>query len=267
MDKKRPIDLDTPTGTPTKPAEKRAALENDSHAEVGREQSAAARQLDLVRADLRNEETPPRWFVHFFKDFEKRLDEKFTKKIEEVQEKVDAIDITVSNLEREVKELKKVRSSLEVKIDDLENRSRRCNLVYHGLPEKPGEKCQEAIESLLSDFVGVDMTAPGTAIERCHRTPATPRDDGKPRIIHVAFSTYSGKEKVRKACIEKFKSQKFQGNKLFVSDDFSRRVLSMRYEKMGKFKKLKDERKKPFFLYPARLAYRGGDGKLCIIDE
>ena len=143
--------------------------------------------------------------------------------------------------------------------------------MFHGVPESPKENCQAAVQDMLMKFVG--LAAGDVVIERCHRTPSTPlprvepeNEKRPPRIIHAAFSSYSTKEKVRKACVAKFKTARFNGNKIFVSDDFSKRVINMRKEKMGKFKQLKDENKKPFFLYPDRLAYRAGDGKLHFVQ-
>ena len=166
-----------------------------------------------------------------------------------------------------MKVLRKEGHEMTAKIDDLENRSRRNNLVFHGLPEVHKENCQEVINDLLTRFVGL---APDKfQIERCHRTPSNPTaraENGRgPRIIHVAFASYMEKEVVRKACVNKFKSEKYKESKLFVSDDFSKRVLSMRKDKIDTFKRLKTEGKRPFFLYPDRLGYRSGDGKLHLV--
>ena len=56
-----------------------------------------------------------------------------------------------------------------------------------------------------------------------------------------------------------------KGSKIFVSDDFSKRVLMRRKSKMDKFKQLKDEGKKPFFLLSGPPGIRGRDGKLHLV--
>ena len=220
---------------------------------------------------------PPVWFAQFLEKFyklEERIEslvinrlEEISLKTEENEEKIDACCIQMDEVVSEVKKLKEEKKEILMKLDDLENRARRSNLVLHGVSEVPKENCYETVRAFFSDFVGVPQN--DYAIERCHRTPTVIRDqrDGaamRPRIIHVAFSTYASKEKVRKACVAKLKAvqSRFRDGKVFVSEDFSRRVLQMRKEKMDALKQLKDEGKKPFFLYPAKLAYRNKDGKL-----
>ena len=218
----------------------------------------------------------PVWFANFLDKFyklEERIDSLIINRLDEIaekttenEEKIEACCIQLDKVTLEVKRLKRENDEMIMKIDDLENRTRRSNLVLHGVPEVPKENCYETVKSFLSDFVGVE----DYAIERCHRTPTVrvreQNADGKPRIIHIAFSSYANKEMVRKACIAKLKATAtFRGSKVFVSEDFSRRVLQMRKEKLDHLKRLKNEGKKPFFLYPAKLAYRNKDGKLIFV--
>ena len=71
---------------------------------------------------------------------------------------------------------------------------------------------------------------------------------------------------MRTACVKKFQAEKFHGQKLFIADDFSKRIRSLRKNKMEDFKKLRLEGKKPFFLYPDKLAFRDqSSGKLHIV--
>ena len=62
-----------------------------------------------------------------------------------------------------------------------------------------------------------------------------------------------------------FKEAEYHGKKLFVAEDFSQRIMRQRKEKMDHFKQLKTEGKRPFFLYPAKLAYRQASGKLIVV--
>ena len=70
----------------------------------------------------------------------------------------------------------------------------------------------EVVRDLISNFVGIQSTS--YSIERCHRTPTTKgsrqgseSERVKPRIIHIAFSSYVAKEEVRRACIAKLKKE------------------------------------------------------------
>ena len=85
-------------------------------------------------------------------------------------------------------------------------------------------------------FAFVGLNPDEIPIERCHSTPTFRRNDQKkPRMIHVAFQTFSQKEIVRKECIKKFKTSHFMGKKVFVDDDFSDRIRRLRREKMETF--------------------------------
>ena len=152
------------------------------------------------------------------------------------------------------------------KLEDLENRSRRNNVILHGVPESDNENCKETVTELFSNFVGLDEEYVKTVMQRVHRTPTTrarvPSAAGsgrpKPRIIHVAMSSFQDKIKVFKACVNKFKQDEYQHHKLFISDDLSKGVQLKRKAKMGTFTKLKREGKHPFFVYPDIIKYRNG---------
>ena len=165
--------------------------------------------------------------------------------------------------------LEKGREEMAAKLDDLENRSHshRNYLVFHGIPEVLKEICENAVNEMLIDFVGLLPT--NYQIERCHRTPNSPaptsgKEKRSPRIIHVAFATLAAKEKVQKACVQKFKKDPYKGSKNFVSDEFSKRVLMRRKSKMDKFQQMKEGKIK-FFFYSHCLGYRGRNGKLYLV--
>lgn len=230
-------------------------------------------------------ESPPEWFIKFFEGFESRLEKhiesitsakvsELTNRISDQEEKITSCSIQIGALEGEVKKLKQDNAYLIEKLDDLENRGRRNNLILHGVPEKAGpdgkENVSTTVNQLLQGFVG--LSPADYSIDRCHRTPGTPKpretegqEPPKPRMIHVRFTSWAEKENVRASCIRKFKASEFQGKKLFVAEDFSQRIVRQRKEKMAQFKELKSEGKKPFFLYPSKLAFRQASGKLTIV--
>ena len=238
--------------------------------------SGARRSLSSMDTSPQEIDSPPQWFTMFFADFEQRLEMRLegavTKRLDELTmelkaqfDKINSLEFEEANLKSELKTVREENKNLSQKIDDLENRSRRNNLVFYGIPEKVGlgyENCVDTLSGILRDFVGLNEDDLKT-IERCHRTPThrTDADDTKPRIVHVAFSSFVAKQKVRKACIDKFKTHDYNGRKIYVSDDFSRRILQLRKNKMTTFKKLQKENKKPFFVYPDVIKYRL-DGKV-----
>ena len=246
--------------------------------------AAKARQaLALNTEEAEDADPPPRWFSKFTSRLESRFAslehhmealvveklEKINQKVKANEETISACTIQVDEVVKEVKKLKLKKEALVSKLDDLENRSRRNNLVFHGIPESPRENTQKLVEELIRDFVGVQPSpdVPTITIERCHRTPTVIAADPKAAriIVHVALSTYVAKEFVRKACITKFKENTFQGHKIYVSEDFSKRVAVQRRGKLDQLKELRKEGKRPFFMYPARLAYRDSTWKLHIV--
>lgn len=164
-------------------------------------------------------------------------------------------------------------TAVEDKLDDLENRGCRNNLVFYGVPETVAndkENTKEVIIKLLSEFVGMDGSKINNTIQTVHRTPNTLPPNGinpqKPRIIHIAISSFLDREEIRKKCIQKFKGTLYEGKKIFVSEDFSKRVIAKRKAKMDKFKELQKDGKRPFFVFPDLLKYRNNAGMLITVS-
>ncbi|XP_030853160.1 myosin heavy chain, clone 203-like, partial [Strongylocentrotus purpuratus] len=166
--------------------------------------------------------SPPAWFVNYLEQFhrmEERIDSLVINKLEELslktkenEEKLEACCIQVDTVVAEIKKLKKENDDLLLKLGDLENRGRRNNLIFHGVTEKAKENYLEVVRDFISNFVGIQSTSYN--IERCHRTPTTKgsrqgseSERVKPRIIHIAFSSFVAKEEVRRACIAKLKKE------------------------------------------------------------
>ena len=222
----------------------------------------AKRTLDL------HSDEPPKWFTAVFSQFESRFDDRIKgieslldRKLGEVCEKLKSHDFEIGGLKDSVTQLQKENETLCRQLDELENRSRRKNIVLFGLPEAEKEDCLKTVSEFLQ-FAGVSA-ADASAIERCHRTPTWLGPDQKaaqthPRRIHIGFATFIVKERVRRSCIQKLKesSSEYQGKKIFVAEDFSKRIIQLRKKKQEKFQSLKKEGKKPFFAYPDKLRYR-----------
>ncbi|XP_037515597.1 uncharacterized protein LOC119392168 [Rhipicephalus sanguineus] len=98
----------------------------------------------------------------------------------EITTRLAAIERDVGDLKElraDFQQLKSENSSLAAQLDrverrqdDLENRSRRNNLVFYGLKDLSGESwedCERPVLSLCSDHLGVQVTS--SDIERAHR--------------------------------------------------------------------------------------------------
>ena len=225
--------------------------------------SAAVRSIDFS-----TEDGPPAWFLNYMEGFSKKMEEMVVTKLREQDEKIDGLYFDMNAMKESIKKLEDMNKILDDKVDNrLENRGRRNNLVLYGVPETgPRENTKEVVVKMLSDFVGIDAGKLNDTIQRCHRTPTTLPATGinqeKPRMIHMAISSFLDREDIRKQCIQKFKETRYEGRKIFVSEDFSKKVLSKRKLKMDQFKQLQKDGKKPFFVFPDIIKYRNEAGYL-----
>ena len=227
--------------------------------DVNNQGATAARSLSF------DKDTPLTWFLCFFDDFETRMQELLSTQLKEHEEQIEGVRFDLEQAKGKIKALEDNTQKLIDKLEDLENMSRRNYVILHGVPETDSEDCRESVTGLLTNFVGPDEQCVKTVMQRVQRTPTTrarvqasAAESGrpKPRIIHIALSSFEDKIKVFKAC--KFKQDSYQNHKLFISDDHSKGVQQKRKAKMEMFIKLKKEGKRPFFVCPDIVKYRNG---------
>ena len=207
----------------------------------------------------RSEFEAPVWF----KRFERRQEDRFKDIMEQTRAMYEGLQLEVDNLKDEVKDLTEKLKYCDIKIDDLENRSRRNNLIIFNLPEgTEGHDCAKFVTSILQTKCNIrDIT-----IQRAHRTGKISNSrsvaQSKPRPIHVGFSHFVEKEQCRKALLELFKEKKFNDSRLFVSNDYSLKVQRLRKEKLPELRRLQAEGKEAFMVYPAQIKIRNGHGQV-----
>ena len=127
-------------------------------------------------------------------------------------------------------------SQLEDRLEDLENRSRRNNIIIHGIPE--GSERDQPCEEFLSDFLTNHMKIDGGKdfeIERAHRTPSrrqsTPQPDGtnsRPRPIHCKLLRYGDRHHILKNAAKLLRNNQYKGANIFISDDVSAKARNAR---------------------------------------
>lgn len=113
----------------------------------------------------------------------------------------------------------KTLAQLSLKIDELENQSRRNNIILHGFPEDAGEN-GESILSSVSVLVTQKMKMEMPRVERIHRL-------GKPRErlarpIILKLLNFNDKMALLK------KAKHLKGSDFSISEDYSFRVRSIR---------------------------------------
>ncbi|KAK7497235.1 hypothetical protein BaRGS_00011529 [Batillaria attramentaria] len=141
---------------------------------------------------------------------------------------------------------------MDSKIDDLENRSRRNNLLFYGIsrPEnETNEECEKAVQDFLTDKLELEEPV---SFDRVHRLGG--RADS-PIIARCTFF----KEKMTILGAKK----KLQGSKLSVGEDFSPRVRSIRKALSPFLKEAKQAQKRAVMVFDHLLI----DGRKYVLND
>lgn len=147
-----------------------------------------------------------------------------------IQEKINAIEANMGRLTKCEKLLAECdetcRSTskqvqyLVAKIDDLENRSRRNNLVIYGVTEEQKEDVEslerKVKKEIFKDILGVDVLS----IERIHRVGYPQRERQRPVVLRL--NNFVEKNKILSRC------QKLRGTDISISEDFSETIREAR---------------------------------------
>ena len=154
-----------------------------------------------------------------------------------------------------MKEKRRYISTLEERIDDLEQYSSRNCLVITGIPEKEDEKTDEIILDIAKKQLNVDLQP--RDIDRSHRIPGGPirRGNEKSRNIVVKFSTYNARRRV----IEQKSRLKSMNNRIFINEQLTKKRSTLYYEarKLVKARKVKQA-----WTYDGLVLVRNNDDKV-----
>ncbi|KAK7877354.1 hypothetical protein WMY93_031942 [Mugilogobius chulae] len=168
----------------------------------------------------------------------------------------------IADLEQQVVELQKEVAGLSAKTEDLEARSRRCNLRIFGVKEgrETGAKVSTFVAELLQYTMQLDKPP---VIDRAHRTIQQPPGDGQPpRAFVVKCHYYQEKETILQKAISSRKLVTGDGDTVRVFPDYTPTVARRRAA-FGQAKQLlrQCEGVKYGLLYPAKLRITTPDGE------
>ena len=129
-----------------------------------------------------------------------------------LQDGVSELKNEVNDVKRQNEQLKcenaRLNERLEVldkRVDDLEGRSKRNNVIIHGIPRTDNEtwqECEETIQDMIKDKLEI---AQEIRFDRVHRVSAKPNS---PIVARMTF--FKDKELVLKA------KQKLKGSDIFI---------------------------------------------------
>ena len=166
-------------------------------------------------------------------------------------------------LKKENKELKETVANLERKVDDLEGRNRRNNLIFHGVPQPQGPRetwaeCEESLKKTLKDELGMEDVE-DVEIERAHRLRGGGAGGGQsPRPVIACFRSFKDKEQI----LAGRRSLKEKRSSLYISEDFSPMVRERRRKLQPFLREAKTAGKKAFLRFDTLVV----DGKTHVWD-
>ena len=142
----------------------------------------------------------------------------------------------ISDLESEVTALQDQNMFLNRKCQQLEDQSRRDNLIFYGIKEESDieswNDCEKKVRSVLKDVVGIKEADKDevVGIERAHRLSSKKKktSDQTPRPIIVKFTRWKTKDEICYKARNVFKNEEHKDSGYGVSDDYSTQVRETR---------------------------------------
>ena len=120
--------------------------------------------------------------------------DKFEKVLKEKDDKIKELEDKINSLEEKNEDLITKNHDFSIKMDDLEQYSRRNCLLLHGVKEDDEENTDEIVLRTVAEEIGIQINEGD--LDRTHRLGKRKRNDGKPRPIIVKFTRYAVRHKV-----------------------------------------------------------------------
>ncbi|XP_077504252.1 uncharacterized protein LOC144114398 [Amblyomma americanum] len=160
-------------------------------------------------------------------------------KLDDIEKKLDALtrlENSVASFHQQLANMDCVIKKLEKKIDDLNNRSRRSNLIIYGLPENDGETNDSLESTVNKEIIQDTLELDPVAIERIHRFGRPGPDKTRPVIFKLLDTRQ--KSAILKNC------HKLKETEYSIGEDFSLKIRELRKKLWEKAKPHRDKREK-----------------------
>lgn len=198
--------------------------------------------------------------------FTARIDSQ-DRRIVDLEQHLSSYSDRVVSLERAVEHLSTANKQLTDKMEDLESRSRRCNLRVVGIPEgAEGADPVAYMSNFFADVLGADVFQSPPLLDRAHRIgpkPSNPNAGGlKPRVFIVRFHYYQDKERAWRWGIVNKKQLTHDGRNIYIFPDFNASVAKKRAAFTNMRRCLKEKGVQFSLRFPAQLRIDHGDEKL-----
>eukprot|EP00745_Piridium_sociabile_P029148 TRINITY_DN47464_c1_g1_i4.p1 TRINITY_DN47464_c1_g1~~TRINITY_DN47464_c1_g1_i4.p1 ORF type:complete len:325 (-),score=61.62 TRINITY_DN47464_c1_g1_i4:364-1338(-) len=171
--------------------------------------------------------------------------------LHDMRDTIDSLKSENGSLKNDNSVLKTKVDDLEKKVDDLESRSKRNNLIIHGIPKHEKETwqdCEELVGEMITDKLEMSDSV---QFDRVHRLNSSPKS---PMVARCTF--FKDKEKMLKV------RAKLKGSGIFINEDFSFKVREIRRKLIPYLKAAKEQGKRVTMVYDHLVI----EGKKYFID-
>lgn len=182
--------------------------------------------------------------------------EQSNNEIMKISQQMSSVQAKMNNVEQQTVNHDLFLKVLAYKSIDIEARSRRCNLVFHGLAEGKNENLSEILSTFMWNELGIDSE--DLYIDRYHRLGSLykakqrQRTDTPRRPIIIAFRDYSDIDRILGAAFM------LKGSGYSITKDYPKEIVSARQRLMPQFKAERQIRSNKVSIeYPARLVVNG----------
>lgn len=178
----------------------------------------------------------------------------FKETLGSLTEAVSVHDARIDSLESAVKKMEGVNTALQLKIEDLESRSRRNNIRIIGIPEgAEGTRPTDFVAELLPKLLGEENFNLPLVVDRAHRSlRPRPAEGARPRPIIARIHLFQVKEKImqlRRLC----GPLQFRSNNVLIFPDYTSSVMERRKQFVDVLQELRNLKIKHSLRYPAKL--------------
>ena len=153
--------------------------------------------------------------------------DKFEEALKEKEDKIKELEDRINSLEEKNEDLITKNHDFCIKIDDLEQYSRRNCLLLHGVKEDDEENTDEIVLRTVAEEIGIEINEQD--IDRTHRLGKPNRKDGKPRPIIVKFTRYAVRNKVYTY------KRNLKGKRLLITESLTAYRMKLLIEAQEKF--------------------------------
>lgn len=178
-------------------------------------------------------------------------------RVTEAEDRISSQEDATANYAATLADFEAKLTAALAKIDDLENRSRRCNIRVIGLPEgSEGTNPVAFFKTWLPELLNINFKGGSVKLDRCHRVlTRRPPPDQRPRAVIIKLHYFQDKVRVMQAA-RNTHPLLHNGAQIMIFEDLSVAVMKKRQEFYQVKQRLREREISFAMMYPATLRIR-----------